>query len=222
MKSNYSIKRCPQPVVIDADWDKQAWRDVEPIEVSIPHWPTQTDHLSKTQVKVQYDDQNLYVIFQVADKYVRAVATQMHGSVWEDSCVELFFAPHVDSPTSYFNLEINCRGVMLMQHHTGPRTNTRFLKVDDCKKINIASSISAPIANEITEPIIWTLEYALPFDILLPYAAIDKPAPGVSWRANFYKCADESSHPHWMAWSKIDLADPDFHRPDFFASVTFE
>ena len=28
----------------------------------------------------------------------------------------------------------------------------------------------------------------------------------VSWRANFYKCADASSHPHWLTWPPVGLA----------------
>ena len=24
-----------------------------------------------------------------------------------------------------------------------------------------------------------------------------------AWRANFYKCGDDTSHPHWAAWSPL-------------------
>jgi len=38
---------------------------------------------------------------------------------------------------------------------------------------------------------------------------------GQTWRANFYKCADDSSHPHWMSWNPV--GDPlSFHRPERF------
>ncbi len=221
MKKQYSVKACSAPAVIDAVWDKPFWQGVDPATIGLSHWPTQTDHEPTTEVKLQYDAGNLYVIFRVQDRFVRAAATQIHGDVWLDSCVEFFFAPNAGHGTSYFNLEINCCGVPLMQTHDGPRTGTRFIDIEKCKKIEIASSLQAPIEGEIAEPTAWTLEYRLPFEIFADTAEFTNPAPGVTWRANFYKCADESSHPHWITWSPITEEQPDFHRPDYFGELQF-
>ena len=51
---------------------------------------------------------------------------------------------------------------------------------------------------------------------------VEKPGTGVSWRANFYKCADKTSHPHWLTWAEIDYPNPKFHLPDFFGRLDFE
>lgn len=221
MKKEYTVKRCSGPIAIDADWDKPLWQGVESLEISLPHWPSQSEHLPRTEAKLQYDPENLYVIFRVQDRYVRAVATEIHGEVWKDSCVEFFFAPYAGDGDSYLNLEVNCCGVPLMQHHDGPRTGTRPVDVERCRKIEIAASMQGPVETEITEPITWTVEYRLPYEILTPYPEFVKPAPGVCWRANFYKCADDSSHPHWMTWSPIQRQQPDFHRPEWFGLLKF-
>ncbi|MFZ9034388.1 MAG: carbohydrate-binding family 9-like protein [Anaerohalosphaeraceae bacterium] len=222
MRKSYGIKRCSGANTIDANWEKPFWREIEPAKIILSHWTVQSEHIPKTEVKLQYDDKNLYVIFRVQDQYVRAVTTQIHGDVWKDSCVEFFFAPSKERPSSYFHLETNCCGVLLMQHHTRPHENSCYLDVQDCQKIIITSSASGPIRNEIAKPLVWTLEYALPVKILSKYSDMQKPAPGVVWRGNFYKCADDSSHPHWMTWSKIDTDFPDFHRPEFFGLLEFE
>jgi len=44
----------------------------------------------------------------------------------------------------------------------------------------------------------------------------------VTWRANFYKCADSTSHPHWLTWSPVDHPTPHFHLPAFFGTLEFE
>ena len=45
--------------------------------------------------------------------------------------------------------------------------------------------------------------------------------PGQTWRGNFYKCADRSSHPHWASWSP--LGEPlNFHTPQFFGPLRLE
>ncbi|MBP8606217.1 MAG: carbohydrate-binding family 9-like protein [Phycisphaerae bacterium] len=222
MNNRYAVKRCSQAVCIDADWNKSCWQTVEPLSVKVPNWqPAGSQPLPQTEVKVQYDDAHLYVIFRVSDYYVTALTTQTHGSVYKDSCVEFFFSPACGRPDSYFNIETNCCGVLLAQHHTGPRQNSRFLDIADCRQIQIAGTVSGPIRQEIAKPMTWIVEYAVPLEILLHYTAIDKPAPGVCWRGNFYKCADGCSRPHWISWLPIPSDIPDFHRPDCFGLLEF-
>jgi hypothetical protein len=43
---------------------------------------------------------------------------------------------------------------------------------------------------------------------------------GQTWRANLYKCADLSSHPHWGAWAEIGER-LDFHQPSRFGEIAF-
>ena len=57
--------------------------------------------------------------------------------------------------------------------------------------------------------------------MLRRYAPVALPGPGVSWRANLYQCGDETSHPRWLTWSRVDLPSPDFHRPEFFGTLVF-
>ena len=39
---------------------------------------------------------------------------------------------------------------------------------------------------------------------------------------NFYKCADGTDSMHFVSWSPIPTAKPDFHRPEFFGILIFE
>lgn len=222
MGKDYTINPCSLPPAIDADWDKPFWQDCEPASVGVNRWTSiPAECLPRTQVKLKYDDRNLYVIFRVQDLYVKAAATQTHGPVYQDTCVECFLAPDSETPNAYFNLETNCCGVLLAQYHTGPRQNSRFFEIEDCQKIQIASSASGPIRNEIQKPLTWTIEYALPLEILTHYGTIQRPAPGVCWRGNFYKCADDCSKPHWISWSPVTGEKPDFHRPESFGLLEF-
>ena len=221
MRKEYTVKKCSEPILIDADWDKPDWQGIESVEISLPHWLTQPEHFPYTEVKLQYDAENIYVIFRVQDRYVRAAATDIHGEVWKDSCVEFFFSPYSGHGDSYLNLEVNCYGVPLMQHHDGPRMGTRFLDVEQCRKIEVAASIQGPIEDETTDPLTWTLEYRLPYEILADHPEFERPAPNACWRANFYKCADDSSHPHWVTWSPIRRQQPGFHRPEYFGTLNF-
>ena len=221
MKKNYTVIKCSESNIIDADWNKPFWQKIEHADINLPHWPVQCKHNPTTKVKLQYDTDNLYVIFQVQDCYILSVASKVNGEVWKDSCVEFFFSPNPSIPNTYINLECNCSGVLLAQYHTGPRFNSNFFEVADCSEIKIATTFSGPAKNEITTPVEWNLEYAIPFDLLEKYVNITRPSTGVKWLGNFYKCADDCSYPHWITWSPIAAKQPDFHMPEYFGTLEF-
>ena len=162
------------------------------------------------------------MIFRVEDQYVRAVAAEHQGSVCRDSCVEFFFTPGEAISAGYFNLEMNCGGTMLLHFQVIPRQNSVPITPTDLEKIEVAHSLPRIIDPEIMAPTTWTVEYRLPNEILSHYFPnMKSPAPDVIWRANFYKCADATSHPHWLTWAPVHHFKPDFHRPNEFGQIIF-
>jgi hypothetical protein len=203
-----------------SDWDRGCWKDIAFLELNY-YMGEKPLHIPKTQAKLIYDSNGLYIIFKVEDEYIRAVA-QHQGNVCCDSCVEFFFTPSEDIETGYFNLETNCGGTMLFRHQLAPWKNSTVIAEEDCCRIEIFHSLPKIIEMEIQESTLWTVSYRLPFDILEKYSKVKKPCKGVSWRANFYKCAGASSHPHWLTWSKVNRQRPDFHVPECFRVLSFE
>jgi len=217
---SYHVPRLRSPLTIDANWDKPPWRQVEVATVAC-RMGEGTGHLPNTQVKVTYDSDHLYVIFRVEDRYIRAVAPGHQSQVCLDSCVEFFFTPGRDISDGYFNLEANCGGTLLFHHQLARGVDTLQIAGGDLDRIDVAHSLPSQVPEEIQEPTTWTIEYRLPFAILERYAPLTRPCPGAVWKGNFYKCADQTSHPHWLTWSCIDRPKPDFHRPEYFGELVF-
>lgn len=201
-------------------WDTGCWKEITPLELTY-YMGEKPLHIPKTQAKLSYDSNALYVIFRVEDNYIRAVA-QHQGNVCRDSCVEFFFTPSDDTKTGYFNLETNCGGTMLFHHQHVPRENPTVIDEEDCRRIEIFHSLPKTIEKEIQSPTVWTIGYRMPFEILEKYSTVTRPSKGVVWRANFYKCADATSQPHWLTWSKVNRPRPDFHIPECFGVLSFE
>lgn len=67
---------------------------------------------------------------------------------------------------------------------------------------------------------VWTLEFSVPFAVLEKYIGVLEPIKGQTWRANFYKCGNETSHPHWISW--MPLSARNFHNPESFGNLVFE
>ncbi len=219
-KNHYLVTKLSSPITPTAEWDREPWNSILPVELNF-YMGDKPDHVPNVMVKLAYDDDAIYVIYKVDDQYVLAATQNYQGPVYTDSCVEFFFTPHEDVSLGYFNLEMNCGGTALFNFQSRPRTNVTKISKADFDKIPIAHSMPDIVDPEISEPVTWTLEYRIPFSFLDTYSKMVKPAPGVKWRANFYKCADATSHPHWLTWSKVEYDRPNFHLPEFFGELEF-
>ncbi len=218
----YRVSRVDKPAPIDSQWDKSTWVDVAALRLThaMGEYPA---HFPNTRLKMVYDDQSLIFIFHVQDQFVRAVANKHQDAVYKDSCVEFFFTPGTDIAEGYFNLEMNCSGKVLFHFQKTPRTDSVQVSEVDIQKMKIAHGLPDRVEPEIEQPTVWTVECRLPIAMLQTYFPnLQTPAPGVRWKANFQKCADESSHPHWLTWAKIDRSTPDFHQPESFGTLIFE
>jgi len=217
----YEVHRLHQSLIIDGEWNKSQWLKSKAVAIE-NYMGSEPGFRPTAQAKMMYDDENLYIIFLVKDRYVRCITKDINGPVWEDACVEFFFSPDVTFPERYFNLEINCGGTPLMHYNIIPGGSTIVLKVADIEMIEIAHSMPQIIDPEISEPITWIIEYRIPLVMLKKYSGITYPEPGIIWKANFYKIAENSSNPHYLTWSPVENKEPNFHLPRYFGQIRFK
>ena len=117
----------------------------------------------------------------------------------------------------YFNFEFNCGGSLLCSYITNPtRTADGFVDYvrmppAACERIGIFHTMPATVEPEITEITDWQLGFSIPRVMLEEFSGVLGEFAGKHWRGNFYKCGDETSHPHWAAWSPVD--ELNFHLP---------
>lgn len=221
---SYQIQRAAVTPGLDGNWEGPAWKAVPALEVSHFYRTDLSDHRPKTQAKAIYDDNGIYIHFRVEDRYVRAIETEYHGKVWEDACAEFFVQPKADR--GYFNFEMNCGGTLLLSYHENPAWKGPSAQSESdvpwalARGVKIYHSMPKTVEPEQADPVVWQLEYFIPFSILAAYVGdLGQPA-GQTWRANFYKCAENNSHPHWASWAPIE-GELNFHKPEYFAPITF-
>ncbi len=219
--SEYDVIKPDHPVLIDSNWGKRPWKHIQAIDIKnrMGEEPLFTPN---AQAKMMYDDNNLYVIFRVRDKYVRCRITEYNGPVYDEPAVEFFFSPDPEFPGRYFNLEINCGGTPLMHYNDYDKKEKQLLDVEDIKKVEIAHSLPRIVDPEIPVPVTWTIEYRIPLEMLEKYATVVHPQPGIEWRANFYKIAEKGTNVHFLTWSEVDNPVPNFHLPQFFGTLVFK
>ena len=216
----YEVKRLKGPMRIDANWDKAQWQDVESVDIGNLMGDTPV-FTPTTEVKMMYDENNLYLIFKVKDRFIRIVTDKINGPVWQDAAVEFFFSPDTDAPADYFNLEVTGGGTPLLGYKSKTGERARAEEID-IREIEITHTLPKLVDPEIIEPTDWTLEYRIPIGMLRKYAKISQPTKGVSWRANFFKISENLSNTHYLTWSVVNSDKPNFHLPQFFGLLEFQ
>lgn len=203
-----------------ASWDAAPWSGVQPLFVRC-HMGDTPGHFPKVEARLAYDEEALYLMWQVADRFVLARAGQDQEAVFKDSCVEFFFTPGTDLSLGYFNLEMNCGGTILFHFQKEPRKDSVVLSETDCRAVERVHSLPKIVDPEIREAVTWTLACRIPLSVIARHCPVVRPEPGAVWQANFFKCADGSSHPHWLTWARVPSPTPDFHRPEAFGRIIF-
>lgn len=231
----YCLRFHTRGPVLRGEWDGPDWRGTVPLELL--HFRAEgSGHRPRTEVKLCYSDTGLFGIFRVRDQYVRCVRTEYMEPVYKDSCVEFFVRPRPGC--GYFNFEFNCGGTLLCSYISdSERTADGFkqftpLPVEDGRQVRVYPAFPEilperglergpkTVSPEITEPVTWVLEFFIPFALLEKYAGCIGDLPGQEWGANFFKCGDETSHPHWASWQPLHSLN--FHLPECFGLLKFE
>lgn len=233
MKKSYLIKKTATNPALNSDWNGSTWGNANILNIDVVREESSSHH-PQTELKLLHHHTAIFGLFRVKDKYVRAIRSGFQESVCRDSCVEFFFKPKPEG--GYFNFEFSCSGAMLCFYIVD---NTRILneekaklpepnefrnytplKTEDLKMVRIFHSMPGKVEPEIQEDTEWYLGFEISLAMLEKYTGPLGELSGQKWEANCYKCADETSHPHWISWNPLKAKN--FHCPECFGVITFE
>ena len=170
------------------------------------HWP-ENDYRPEGTITLVYSQEALKVRLWSNIQAPQCKAYQDNGDVWKDTCMELFLKPFAEDP-DYINIECNALGYMLIGK--GVDRNNRTL-ITSALKPHMEVSVALEPGKG------WSVEYQIPFQALEEiFGRALKPKAGTKLWLNAYLCGDETPLPHWVAWNRIDIPNPDFHRSDYF------
>ena len=187
-----------------------------PVGIDITPWSTDKD-MPTVHFAIAHDGTHIYIRYTVQENSIIAKAIQNNGAVWKDSCVEFFIAPENDGV--FYNFEINCIGTKLL--YAGKTRNSRT-PADDATidRIIAESTLGNKPFDEKHGTFDWTMTVVIPIESFFQHHI--KTIKGKTCRANFYKCGDGLTKPHYLSWNNIETTKPDFHTPQYFGEIVFE
>lgn len=192
-------------------------QDVKTNEIACVNWPELFPAKPEVSFKMAHNGSYIFLQYFVEEDEILAKTEKDNGPVWTDSCVE-FFISFDDSPY-YYNAEFSCIGKALLAHRPG-RENAEHAVADVMNSIKRYPSLGAQIFDKRKGSFKWNLLIAIPVSAY--WRSGLKSFDGISARANFYKCGDGLSVPHYLSWNPIPVANPDFHIPRYFGDIKFE
>lgn len=210
------VEKCLHPAAsveeVKAYFERKTWSG----KVGVCNWK---DYPYKPNVKfkIAHSGEEIFLQYQVKEKYLRAKYRKDNESVWTDSCVEFFVSPLEDG--SYYNLEFNCIGTALVGFGHGKPNRVRAGE-EITHKITRLSSLGEMAIDNVVGNFSWELTLIIPAEVFYQHEL--GSLSGMKMRANFYKCGDELLKPHYLSWKPIQFERPNFHLPEFFDVLEFE
>ena len=171
----------------------------------------------EVKFKIAYCQDHILLKYFVDEENILAKETRINGDVYKDSCVEFFVSTNGNG--SYYNFEFSCIGIPHVGY--GPeRSNRAPVDPGILKRIKVRSSLGDQPFEEKTGGHQWEMMLMIPTECL----AYDQDIvlKGFNANANFYKCGDETSKPHFVTWNPIGTEAPDYHQPSFFGELSFQ
>jgi hypothetical protein len=207
-------------ITIDGETDEAAWQSAGRTR-SFVNTLNGSAAEPRTHARVMWDDEHLYVAFDVHDDFVRNTHDERDAHLWEQDAVEIMVDPDGDG-RNYFEMQVSPTGEVFDTRYDTRRQPQPFGHVDWNGGLEAAVSVRGT-ANDDGEDQGYTAEIAIPwsaFDAGEPAAS--RPEAGATWRMNLYVM---DSRPGGAAqrsagWSPTH--ERDFHVPTRFGRVTFE
>lgn len=218
----YTCLYTRQAIKTDGLLNEPAWEKAETLSFVLP--VTHKKPLSRTEGKLLWDNNYLYVGFKAYDKDIWSYFKERDSTTCDEDVLEVFIKTD-PGKDPYYNFEINALGTVYdafnikrgaggSDHHRWSRWNCRGLKV--------GVKIEGTLNNPEDEDEYWQLEVAIPFSSLSTLKG-KRPKPGDRWLFHLARYDYSVYLPDGVELSSCaPLSAVSFHKYEDWISLKFE
>lgn len=212
----YEVRRPTGPIQIDGRIDESAWDSASP-GVSLQFlWDEQTGAKQPTLARLLWDDEHLYVAYDVVDADITAVYTERDDPTYRDDAVEIFLNPLPEQIDAYYGLEMNARAVL----YDYLMYDSRYaLKRFDMEDVRVAATLRGTLNERDDVDEGWSLEVAIPWVNFEEMS--EPPTVGAIWMANLNRWDGVPPDRRMSIWSDPLQPRAHPHFPARFGELLF-
>jgi hypothetical protein len=222
----YLVRRTAKPPKLDGKLDDGPWKTAPSVGAFVDTMTGAPSPL-KTDAKMLWDDQNLYLAFENTDTDVWSSLTKRDDKLWTQEAVEVMIDADGNGKT-YIELQVAPNGTIFDTYLPDVRKYENALDpkrkpFDWNSKLKVAVKVDGTLNKRSDQDKGWTVEMALPLaDVngLATGGAKIPPAYGETWRMNMFRLdAPEGKGQLAAAWSPPLVGD--FHVLERFGQIVF-
>ena len=187
LPESYPCYRINEPINMDGRMGDPRWTNAPALKFYVP--PECKEPVFKTEARLLYDRNYLYVGYKAQDPDVWGYYTNRDDPTCVDDCLELFFQTD-PSKEPYYGFEINALGTVndsfylrALMAGGGHRRWNKW----NCNGLKVKVGINGTLNNPADTDQYWILEMAIPF-AELPTLAGKNPQPGNIWQFHAARC----------------------------------
>jgi hypothetical protein len=211
--------RADGEITIDGDLTEASWQ-AAPRTQAFVNTVDGSNADIRASARVLWDDRNMYVAFEVADRFVSNTITERDGHLWEQDAVEIMLDPDGDE-ANYFEIQVSPTNVVFDTRYDTRRQPQPFGDVAWNSRLTAAVHVRGTANDEAADQG-YIAEIAIPWQAFRAgRPAAVRPDAGGNWRMNFYVMDKRQGGAMGSAgWSPTH--ERDFHVPSRFGTVTFQ
>jgi alpha-galactosidase len=191
--------------------DHASWEKAQEINIE-NYWSGETAPTGRRfKAKLLWSDSALYVRFRANQNEPLIISetpnleTKTVG-LWERDVCEIFIAPDIKEPESYYEFEIAPTGEWLdLKIHQVPENRETDWDYD--------SGMQSAARIESGKIVMTTRVEWQAFGVT--------PQEGDVWRGNLFRCVGSGATRGYLAWQPTKTAQPNFHVPEAFGNFKF-
>jgi hypothetical protein len=168
-------------IEIDGKLNETMWQKAEACSLDYFYNVEKLNDKQKTQFRMLWDDENLYVFFECTDQFITARENKRDGEPYFDDCAEIFLIPAADSLNMHFGFELNLYKtandfIFLNKINKGEKFVIKGYDPD----YQVAVSINGTVNDNSDIDKGWTMEMAIPLKVFngVGYPSVSE---GVKW-----------------------------------------
>jgi hypothetical protein len=222
----YLVRKTSKPIKLDGKLDDAAWKTA-PYAGAFVNTMNGAPADIKTDAKLLWDDQNLYIAFENVDSDVWTSLTKRDDKLWTEEAVEVMIDADGDGKT-YVELQVAPNGNIFDTYLPTRRQyedsiDPKRKLYDWNSKTKVAVKVDGTLNKRDDQDKGWTVEMAIPLADVngLNTAGVKvPPALGDTWRLNMYRM-DKNKGKEQSAAGWSPPLTGDFHVLNRFGQIVF-
>lgn len=103
----FHVSKAKESIAVDGKMNEASWKRTEERGFDYFYRADQPDDAQRTTLRMLWDETNLYLFYQMEDKFLTARETKRDGQPYFDDCAEIFFITVPESLDTHIGFELN-------------------------------------------------------------------------------------------------------------------